>query len=298
MSPRPPQLDMQFESLATCPICESSDLKIVDHAYNICACSCGYICDNPRPTLKSISEFYSAKGKYENWVSRDAAYSRLWKRRLRVVRKYAKPGNLLDIGAGTGQFLSIAKPHFTSVFGTEVSSSGAEVARERYKLTLTVGDIHSLSLPLNSFDNVTLFHVLEHVHDPLAMLIRSWELLSEDGMLFVCVPNDVLAWSSRIKALGKRIGVPQFQKFSPKFGMALVGKSSEIHLSHFMPNSLSKVVEKAGYNIRKIGLDPYFAASWPWTPPHFLYLGLHAALYRATGTSHYETIMLVAQKRK
>jgi ubiquinone/menaquinone biosynthesis C-methylase UbiE len=287
---------MQFESLPACPVCGSPSLAPVDEAYNICSCPCGYVCDNPRPTLESISEFYSSKGKYENWVSRDVAYTRLWKRRLRKILKYAKPGNLMDIGAGTGQFLSIAKSHFTSVYGTEVSSSGAKVAREKYGLTLTVGDIHSLSLPLNSFDNVTLFHVLEHVHNPLAMLARSWELLTEDGVLFVCVPNDVLGWGSRVKALGKRMGIPQFQKFSPKFGMPLVGTSSEIHLSHFTPNSLSAAVKKAGFTICEIGLDPYFAASSVETVPQFLYLAFHATQYRLTGTNHYETIMLVARK--
>jgi len=182
--------------------------------------------------------------------------------------------------------------------GQKFRRAAQKLRSRKHGLTLTVGDIHSLALPPNAFDNVTLFHVLEHVHDPHAMLIRSWELLTENGMLFICVPNDVLAWSSRIKALGKRMGIPQFQKFSPRFGLALVGESSEIHLSHFTSNSLSRVVEKAGYNICVIGLDPYFAASWTWTLPHFLYLGLHTALYRANGTSHYKTIMLVAQRRK
>jgi SAM-dependent methyltransferase len=294
---RIPPIEMSFEVLKACPACGSVSIEPADPEFNICACNCGFVCDNPRPTLQSISEFYSAKGKYEGWVAKEVSYTRLWERRLRKILPYSKSGNILDIGAGTGQFLSLAKPYFSEVFGTEVSSSGASVAEKKYGIQLTVGDIHSLALPLCMFDNITLFHVLEHVHDPLEMLVRSRELLSENGSLFICVPNDVLSWGSRLKALGKSLGLPQFKKFSPKFGMPLVGTSSEIHLSHFTQASLEAVVRRAGFTIAATGLDPYFAASWKWTVPHHVYLGLHSLLHRLTGVNHYETIMLVAKKR-
>lgn len=292
-----PKIDFQFESLERCPICSSDSLSASDVQYNIYTCSCGFVIDNPRPTLQSIEAFYSAKGKYASWVSKEKAYNRLWQRRLKLFSRYAKKGNLLDIGAGIGQFLAIARPYFTAVYGTEVSSSGAAVAQEKFGIELVIGDIHTLSLAANSFDNITLIHLLEHVHDPCAMLERTHELLTEGGMLFVCVPNDVMAWGSRVKAFGKRLGLTAFQKFSPKFGLPKVGTSSEIHLSHFTEKSLVSAAKKAGFDICYVGLDPYFAANWSRTVPHTLYFALHSALYRLTGRNHYETILLAARKR-
>jgi ubiquinone/menaquinone biosynthesis C-methylase UbiE len=291
-----PYPEIQLEPVLACPLCESELIVMADAANNICVCTCGFVFDSPRPTLESITAFYSAKGKYETWVARDGAYDRLWKRRLKSFLRYTQPGNLLDIGAGIGQFLSIAKPYFSSVSGTEVSLSGAAVAEQKYGIALTIGDIHSLSLPADSFNNITLFHVLEHVEDPIGLLVRCRNLLCEGGTLVVCVPNDVLGWKSLVKAVGKRMGVPRFKKFSARFGFARAGATPEIHLSHFTPATLTIALEKAGFRVSKMDLDPYFAASWMWTIPHATYFRFHSLLHRLTGQNRYDAIMAIARK--
>jgi len=287
---------MNLESVLKCPICGSGSLQSVEPDIHLCSCVCGFLFDNPRPTLQSISDFYSTKGKYQSWEAKEAPYARLWKRRLKILLHHARKGNLLDIGAGIGQFLATARPFFSDVSGTEISSSGAEVAAEKYGIKLTVGDLQSISLPSDSFDNITLFHILEHVHEPVTMLLKCHDLLRENGILFVCVPNDVRDWRLRLKALGKKIGLPGFEKFSAKSGHVLAGDSSEIHLSHFSPGTLSLCLRKAGFSIETIELDPYFAATWLETIPHMFYLFLHRVLYGLTGTNRYCTILAVAQK--
>jgi len=289
---------LDFERVLCCPLCGSAALVSVDEAYNLSRCdSCGYVLDNPRPTMESIIRFYSAKGKYDAWLDLRGPYDRLWRRRLKKLLKHARPGNLLDVGAGVGQFLAIARPYFAGVFGTEVSESGVQAAREQYGVDLSRGLVETLDLDLESFDNITLFHVLEHVPDPMALLARSHALLREEGMLLICVPNDVAAWTSRVKAAGRRLGLKPFRKFSPVMGLPLAGTSREIHLSHFTPPVLRRALTESGFTVQDISLDPYFAAKGVGLALHSVYLALHTLLFRLSGVNRYDTIWAVATKK-
>jgi len=288
---------LDFERLSHCPLCGSAALIVLDEAYNLGRCdSCGYVLDNPRPTMESIIRFYSAKGKYDAWLDLRGPYDRLWRRRLKKLLKHARRGNLLDVGAGVGQFLAIARPHFAAVFGTEVSASGVEAAREQYGVELSHGLVETLDLDLESFDNITLFHVLEHVPDPKALLARCRALLRDEGMLLICVPNDVAAWTSRMKAAGRRLGPKPFRKFSPVMGLPLAGTSREIHLSHFTPPVLRRALTESGFAVQDISLDPYFAAKGVRLALHSAYLALHTCLFRLLGVNGYDTIWAVAFK--
>ena len=290
------ELEMKLESVARCPLCGSLGFQTADPSFNTCACNCGFIFDNPRPTLNSIATFYSEKEKYEPWIANEDGYEKLWARRLKLLQLHASPGNLLDIGAGIGQFLAMARPHFTSVHGTEVSSSGARVAREKYGIDLIVGDIHSLKLPAGNYQNITLFHVLEHVHDPVALLAECRRLLSEGGTLMVCVPNDVLDWRFALKAWGRRRGWKRFNHFSPRSGFCLAGDSQEIHLSHFTPETLKSAMEKSGFKINTMGLDPFYAASGLSAFLQTCYFRLHQSIYQLFGRNYYVTILAAASR--
>src|SRR6266478_9382276 len=114
-----------WESLSRCSLCDSERIDAVDAEYNLCRCpACGYVFDNPRPTLEALVRFYSKPRKYDSWLEVEGLRNGLWKRRLRKLLKHAGRGNLLDVGTGTGQFLNVAKPYFDHVTGTEVSQSG------------------------------------------------------------------------------------------------------------------------------------------------------------------------------
>jgi ubiquinone/menaquinone biosynthesis C-methylase UbiE len=287
---------MELESVTQCPLCSSPGFQTAEPSFNICACNCGFVFDNPRPTLNSIASFYSDREKYDPWIANEKGYEKLWERRLKLLQVHAQPGNLLDVGAGIGQFLAKARPHFTSVYGTEVSSSGAKVAHEKYSIDLIIGDIHTLNLPAASYQNITLFHILEHVHDPVALLAECRRLLCEGGTLMVCVPNDVLDWRFGFKAWGRRRGWKRFKQFSPRSGLNLAGDSREIHLSHFTPKTLRSAMEKAGFKVRTMALDPFYAASGLKAFVHTCYFRLHETLYRLSGWNHYVTILAVGSK--
>jgi SAM-dependent methyltransferase len=286
-----------LEVLAACNVCGSDRVQTVDPEFNLCRCdSCGYVFDSPRPSVAEVARFYSQPGKYDPWLQQERARDRLWKRRLQKLLPHRASGSLLDIGAGIGQFLHHAKPLFAQATGTEVSNSAVLIATEKYGLDLLAGQVEDLNLAPSSFDNITLFHVLEHVPDPARLIYRCRDLLRPKGVLIIAVPNDVLAWSSKVKKAGKRLGLRPFRKFSPVLGIARAGASREIHLSHFTPAVLRQLLEKSGFAVVDESLDPYYVSSGVRRILDSAYYALHWMLHRALKINRYETIWMVARK--
>jgi 2-polyprenyl-3-methyl-5-hydroxy-6-metoxy-1,4-benzoquinol methylase len=286
-----------MEVVRSCNICQSNSLLMVDAQYNLCRCEdCGYVFDSPRPTAVEVARFYSKPAKYDSWLKEERARDGLWRRRLNKLLPHKAEGNLLDIGAGVGQFLHHARPYFSEVTGTEVSESAVRIAREKYGIHLMAGQVEELNLPSASFDNITLFHVLEHVPDPARLIRKCRELLRPQCILAIAVPNDVSAWTSGIKKIGKRAGLRPFQKFSSALGIARAGESREIHLSHFTPAVLRKVLKDSGFAIVEESLDPYYVASGMRFILDGIYYRLHQIIYSTMKANYYDTIWMIARK--
>ena len=288
---------VDMEVVRACNICRSDRIQKIDQDFNFCRCdSCGYVFDSPRPSFEEISAFYSQAGKYDVWLKEDRARDLLWRRRLKKLSQSGARGSLLDIGAGYGQFLHHAQPFFSKVTGTEVSESAIAIAKEKYGLTLLAKQVEELDLPPKSVDTITLFHVLEHVPDPRKLVALCHALLQPQGILAVAVPNDVLAWTSDIKKIGKRLGLKLFQKFSPKLGISRAGSSREIHLSHFTPLVLRRLLENSGLHVLEESLDPYYVSRGVRLFLDSAYYAAHRALHSALGINRYDTIWMVARK--
>lgn len=286
-----------MEVVLSCNVCRSDRIKKVDPEFNFCRCvSCGYVFDSPRPSFAEVSAFYSQAGKYDSWLKEERARDILWKRRLKKLLRWSARGSLLDIGAGIGQFLHHAQPLFTEIAGTEVSESAVAIAKEKYGLQIFTGQVHDLALPPGSFDNITLFHVLEHVPDPVMLINYCRAILKPQGILAIAVPNDVLAWSSKIKKVGKRLGLGPFQKFSPMLGISRAGASREIHLSHFTPLVLRRLLENSGLHVLEESLDPYYVSTGVRLMLESAYYGLHRLLHATAKVNRYDTIWMVARK--
>lgn len=285
------------EALMACIVCGSEQIQRVDSDFNLCRCDlCGYVFDSPRPSFAEISAFYSQAEKYDVWLKEEQARDMLWKRRLTKLLQSGARGRLLDIGAGYGQFLHHAQPYFSEVIGTEVSQSAVALAKQKYCLSLLAGQVQELDLPPQSFDTITLFHVLEHVLDPRMLINRCHALLRAQGTLIIAVPNDVLAWTSAIKKIGKRLGLRSFQKFSPKLGISRAGASREIHLSHFTPAVLRRLLENSGLHIVEESLDPYYVSRGLRLFVDSAYYAAHRVLNATLKINWYDTIWVVARK--
>lgn len=251
---------MKTELLQQCSLCAGDLLDVLDAECNIVRCrNCGFVFDNPRPTLEELIDFYSQDNKYDSWLTELGPRERVWKKRLRIMEPYKKAGSLLDVGTGIGQFLAIARGSFAQVFGTEVSTTAIQIAKKRYGLSIFEGTIEDLANQSHTFDNITMFHVLEHVPDPGATLKTCHALLSAGGTLVIAVPNEIASLRAATKRLLGKVGFRNTGGVG-KLGLPLVAlqpSTPEVHLSHFTPKVLNNVLRNTGFSIVKSALDPY-----------------------------------------
>jgi trans-aconitate methyltransferase len=127
---------------------------------------------------------------YEDFTDERQA---LFSNRLREISEYcgaeASSKKVIDIGAGTGDFVYTARQMDFEAYGYEVSDYARERANRKYNLELWSGDIYRLPIEPHSIDVIHLNHVFEHLTDPHGMLELFREWLTSRGLLVVEVPN-------------------------------------------------------------------------------------------------------------
>lgn len=121
-------------------------------------------------------------------------YHRIRKRTLGTKWKWVKQGtglemgHLLDIGCGTGAFLNTMKSHGWQIKGLEPDPGARQRAKQWYGLNiLSTTALENLDTAL--FDAITLWHVLEHVHDLHRIIGQLKRVLKPGGTIFIAVPN-------------------------------------------------------------------------------------------------------------
>jgi len=103
-----------------------------------------------------------------------------------------KQGRLLDIGCGVGNFLAAARDAGFAVTGIEPNQNAVRFAKEHYGLRdvfAAVPAVLQKTRPLEKFDTVTFFEVLEHQDNPQAFLDTAKSFLKDDGLIALSVPN-------------------------------------------------------------------------------------------------------------
>ncbi len=156
---------------------------------------------------------------------------------------YKENGFALDIGAGNGAYLSFLKNHGWRVQGLDISSKAAETAKNNFDIDVFVGELDQLPFPAESFNYVHMSHVLEHVPDPLDTMKRVTELLTNDGTVYIEVPNG----NSYSQKRGKE---HWFAWESPR------------HLFTFSPTNFTELLTLAGLEI--VALETKIADLYDW----------------------------------
>jgi ubiquinone/menaquinone biosynthesis C-methylase UbiE len=295
-----------MEHLDRCDLCGSREIRVLDRAAGVDECTrCGFIFHNPRPTREEIARYYSTPGKYDEWLAELSGRDLLWKRRLRIVRRFVRRGKLLDVGAGIGQFLFHAKAHF-EVKGTEISEEAVRIARERFGVELSHGALEESDLfEPGSFDVITLIHVLEHVPSPSRTLGTCRRLLAPGGHLVIAVPNGEHSFSRHggltkygVKKVLSSLGVEKHGNL-PRFEKIVLdpGVQTEIHLSHFTRTCLASFLERNGFEVSLNSLDPYYSSTGFYRFRENMRFGLFKLLLCLSSRNLYDTILIVAKKR-
>ena len=194
---------------AICYLCGSTDCSKIHDAirYNFpprpFRCNqCGLVFLYPRMSPDKEKEFYEKeyRSKYEIYKAEELWNKYIAETKQRVARfinLYTKETRLLEIGCASGFFLSEVKSRVGSVTGVELTKDYVVYARSRgldIKETLE-------EIPDNAYDLIFMFHVLEHITDPIDYLRHLKQKLSPNGKLIIEVPNvdDILISMYKIK---------------------------------------------------------------------------------------------------
>ena len=148
----------------------------------------------PQPKLDELDSYYESESYISHTDSKATLVDKMYQsvkrimlnKKLEIVSSFNQnKGSLLDVGAGTGDFLNAAKKDGWSINGVEPNSKARNLANQK-NISL-VEDINQL--PTQKYDVITLWHVLEHIPNLFEYIETLKSLLKENGILIIAVPN-------------------------------------------------------------------------------------------------------------
>jgi 2-polyprenyl-3-methyl-5-hydroxy-6-metoxy-1,4-benzoquinol methylase len=207
----------------SCPSCASGGalayadvhdtLLHLPGSWNFYRCAntiCGSLWLDPRPEGDAVRQAHSTYYSHETARSERGLASRPLSALLRLaVRLFLRasgltqeaqnisdmhlgelePGRLLDIGCGDGEFGHRIRKQGWSVDGLDFAAEAARLAEQRYGLKVNICSVEDMSYPDNSFDAVTMHHVIEHLPDSLTVLRYVHRILKPGGCFIIVTPN-------------------------------------------------------------------------------------------------------------
>ena len=163
--------------------------------------------------------------------------------KYRIIRRSGRKGALLDIGCGTGEFLAYCRKGGYTVTGVEPNERARNFAITENRIQVSE-TLEGLGKPEGTFDCITLWHVLEHVHDLDAYMETIKKLLCTDGTLVIAVPNSNSWDAEKYKEFWAAYDVPR-------------------HLYHFTSGTMKELANRKGFDVEKIipqKLDAYYVS--------------------------------------
>ena len=234
-----------------CPVCGSASIKEVfgvkdftvsNEVFNVVECTnCTLRFTQDVPDKDTISPYYRSEDYISHTNTRKGLINGLYHavRKRTIVQKrklIAKVtglgrGRLLDVGSGVGLFVSEMIEHGWEAKGLEPDVAARAVAKRQYGITLD--DMTEFNeLPKAYFNAITLWHVLEHVHDLHSYIGRLKNSLTSTGRLIVAVPN--------------------YTSYDAQtYGDAWAAYDTPRHLYHFSPASMVELMKRNGLQVQQ-----------------------------------------------
>ncbi len=232
-----------------CNLCGGNDERELYHSpkYRVVICKrCTLVYLNPRMNIEEYTRYYTEEYQKNRHsvTTYDEAILRLKqkgsyekkKTLFPFIGKYlSKESKVLEIGSGWGTLLKVIKDTYGSnVSGIEISSQAVEVSRRFYGIPTENKTLENFcsSNTKERFDFIIMYHVLEHILNPLEALQALKGVLSKNGSLYIAVPNLV----------------------APNEDLSLFFRIE--HCYYFTPQTLVALLKKAGYTIVDITITP------------------------------------------
>lgn len=229
-------------------------LKVKDHSVSqedfvlVKNSSYGYLETNPQPSLETLPNYYQSDDYISHTDSKRNVFEKMYhlvrtfslNRKVKLINSFSSENKtLLDIGCGTGDFLSASKNKGWTGFGIEPDAKARSIGNK--KTGNNIFDVDQLlKFDASSFDVITLWHVLEHLPNLEEQIYLFKKLLKPNGTLIVAVPNHKSFDAHYYKEHWAAYDVPR-------------------HLWHFDKTSISKLFKEI--NMQVVKMQPmYFDA--------------------------------------
>ena len=264
---------MNKEPFAPCPICNSAEITNLLHtkdysltreSFDIIECAhCSLKYTFPTPPPDKISAYYnfpeyiSHSDVKTGWMNH--LYHIIRERTLKQKAAWVQSlftglkGKILEVGAGTGAFANVMHQKGWEVTALEPDEKSRERALQNFQLQLLPSD-YLYQLSDSTYDVITLWHVLEHVHDLKGYLKTFSTILKPTGRLIIAVPNHTSYDAQYYKKHWAAYDVPR-------------------HLYHFSPSSMEQLLKP--FNLHIVQVKPMWFDSF--------YVSLLSEKYRNSG---------------
>ena len=220
-----------------CILCNGFNFRIIhqkDHWQYLRCLDCDLVSLYPKPSQQELMN------NYRDYLPIRPKEIEAWEIMMKPVivksanliesRVRAGSGRLLDIGSGYGYLLQEMRSRGWVVEGIEVSQTGRQYARNRWDIRVYSQPLENLGLEADSFDVVTLFYLIEHVHDPLTLLKEVKRILKPGGLILLRWPHS----TPIVRMLG-----PLSQKFDLYH--------TPYHLFDFSPKTMERMLRSCGF---------------------------------------------------
>jgi len=287
-----------------CPSClhhdfithlELDDYFLTQEHFTIIKCTnCGLMITVPQPKPSDIGKYYKSS-QYVSHATKNSGiesyiYNLIRKITLlsktSLIKKYASGNRLLDLGCATGVFLDHSQKYGYNVQGIEPDENAREYACQKFGIS-----VHDTSylphLSPKSFDIITMWHVLEHVGDLNERMDHVNKLLTDEGTVFIALPNPSSYDAQFYKKFWAAYDVPR-------------------HLYHFTQDSFTRLMYKHSLRIVKVVpmiYDSYYISlqseKYKDDKRSFtkaFYRGLRSNLYARSNNMNYSSLIYILKK--
>ncbi len=242
----------------TCLICKSDASKsflvctdnfVSGEQYNLHQCTnCGFIFTADAPSFEKMAPYYASEEYISHSDIQKGIVNRLYhkvrdimlRKKLKTIQNETSGRVLLDIGCGTGYFPNFMKENGYQASGMELDADARKFAAENFGLDVSSPD-ELLTKEVNEqYDVITLWHVLEHLHDVNGYLNWIKKALKSDGVLLIALPN-CNAYDAKL------------------YGKYWAAYDVPRHLWHFIPKTFETYLSQFDFNLLKIKRLPFDA---------------------------------------
>ncbi len=235
-----------MKEINQCPVCQSElkphlsvhDLFGEQEQFEVLHCkNCNTLETSPQPNQKEIIKYYKSNSYVSHGDTKGSLFDKVYKAiqginqsyKLQLIKKYSLGNTILDYGAGNGAFLNYMK-------SKEFHCSAVEPDdKARALIDSNIPSFANIDQVKQSFDIITCFHVLEHVHDITDLLNQFKAMLTRNGIIVLALPNHQSYDAQHYQEYWAGYDVPR-------------------HLHHFSQKSISTLTQKVGLNL--VGTHP------------------------------------------